>query len=171
MQKLVAVCLSILAVLSAARGQEQEKKLVDRLLKPDMTLQSSEQNKKFVADGTSINKRASVGTFYVQKKSNSKSFLAIGEFLARPFTSHSYRSKHSAYEVSSDQSVANSQSAYANRTARGVRDVPQSDKKIPSRAYAENRPFLDEGKSQKSLNRQNEPLTIEQVRELLNKNK
>jgi hypothetical protein len=29
----------------------------------------------------------------------------------------------------------------------------------------------DEGKSQKSLNRQNEPLTIEQVRELLNKNK
>jgi hypothetical protein len=170
-QKLVAVGLSILAGLSAARGQEQEKKLVDRLLKPDMTLQSSEQNKNFVADGTSINKRANVGTFYVQKKSNSKSFLAIGEFLARPFTSHSYRSKHSAYEVTSEQPGGNSQSPYANKTARGVRDIPQSDKKIPSRAYAENRPFLDEGKSQKSLNKQNEPLTIEQVRELLNKNK
>ena len=50
MQKLAAVCLSILAGLSAARGQEQEKKLVDRLLKPDMALQSSEQNKKFVAE-------------------------------------------------------------------------------------------------------------------------
>ncbi len=171
MQKLLAVCLSVLAVLAAARGQEQEKKLVDRLLKPDMTLQSSEQSKKFIADGTSINKRANVGTFYVQKKSNSKSFLAIGEFLARPFTSHSYHSKRSAYEVSSAQPGANSQSPYANQTARGVRDVPQSDKKIPIRGYAENRPFLDEGKSQKSLNKQNEPLTIEQVRELLNKNK
>jgi hypothetical protein len=170
-QKLAAVCLSILAGLSAARGQEQEKKLVDRLLKPDMALQSSEQNKKFVADGTSINKRANVGTFYVQKKSNSKSFLAIGEFLARPFTSHSYRSKRSAYEVTSEQPGRNFQSPYANKTARGVRDIPQSDKKIPSRAYAENGPFLDEGKSQKSLNKQNEPLTIEQVRELLNKNK
>ena len=51
------------------------------------------------------------------------------------------------------------------------RDLPQSDKKVPSRAYAENRPFLDQGKSQKSLNRQNAPLTIDQVRELLNKNK
>jgi hypothetical protein len=170
-QKLVAVCLSILAAFSTARGQEQEKKLVDRLLKPDMTLQSSEQNKKFVADGSSINKRANVGAFYVQKKSNSKSFLAIGEFLARPFASHSYRSKRSAYTVTSEQPGANSQAPYANQIARGVRDVPQSDKRIPTRVYAENRPFLDEGKSQKSLNKQNEPLTIEQVRELLNKNK
>jgi hypothetical protein len=170
-QKLAVVCLSLVATLSAARGQEQEKKLVDRLLKPDMTLQSNEQNKKFLADGTSINKRANVGTFYVQEKSNSKSFLAIGQFLSRPFTSRSYRSKRNAYEVSPQQPVANSQSAYANRTARGVRDVPRTDKKIDGRAYAENRPFLDEGKSQKSLNRQNEPLTIEQVRELLNKNK
>ncbi|HEX4653023.1 MAG TPA: hypothetical protein VH227_02130 [Candidatus Udaeobacter sp.] len=171
MQKLLAVCLSMLTALSAARGQEQEKKLVDRLLKPDMTLQGSEQNKKFVADGTSINKRANVGTFYVQKKSNSKSFLAIGEFLARPFTSHSYRGKHNAYEGSLEHPGINSQSPYANQTAPGVRDVPQSDKKIPIRGYAENRPFLDQGKSQKSLNKHNEPLTIEQVRELLNKNK
>ena len=67
--------------------------------------------------------------------------------------------------------MGNSRSAYANQTARGVRDAPQSDKKITNRTYAENRPFLDEGKSQKSLNQQNAPLTIEQVRELLNKNK
>lgn len=67
--------------------------------------------------------------------------------------------------------MGNSRSAYANQTARGVRDAPQSDKKVAIRTYAENRPFLDEGKSQKSLNQQNAPLTIEQVRELLNKNK
>jgi hypothetical protein len=52
-----------------------------------------------------------------------------------------------------------------------VSNAPQSGKKVASGAYAGNRPFLDEGKSQKSLSRKNEPLTIEQVRELLNKNK
>jgi hypothetical protein len=169
--KAVAVCALLIAALSCARAQDQERKLLDRLLKPDMTLQNTEQNKKFVADGTSIDKRASVGTFYVQKKSSSKSFLAIGQFLTRPFRSSSYRSKRSMFEVSSQRTVANAQAAYTNQTARGIRDVPQADKKIASGPYAENRPFLEEGKGQKSLNRQNEPLTIEQVRELLNKNK
>ena len=60
---------------------------------------------------------------------------------------------------------------YGSQTARGVRDAPQSGKKSASRAYAGNRPFLIEGTNQKSLNRKSEPLTIEQVRELLNKNK
>lgn len=32
-------------------------------------------------------------------------------------------------------------------------------------------PFLDRGKSQKALSARDKPLTIEQVRELLNKNK
>ena len=67
--------------------------------------------------------------------------------------------------------LTNSKSTYASQTARGVRDAPQSGKKVASRAYPGNRPFLNQGTNQKSLNRQNEPLTIEQVRELLNKNK
>ena len=61
--------------------------------------------------------------------------------------------------------------ATRNQTAHGVRDAPQSGKKVASHAYAGNRPFLNQGTNQKSLNRHNEPLTIEQVRELLNKNK
>ena len=170
-RKSVAAWLLLLAALPCVRGQDQERKLVDRLLKPDMGLQNEAQNKKFIADGASTNKRANVGTFYVQKRSTSKSFLAIGQFLARPFTSHSYHSKRSVFEVSSEQPMGNSRVAYASQTPRGVRDFPQSNKKIASRAYSENRPFLDEGKGQKSLNRQNAPLTIEQVRELLNKNK
>jgi hypothetical protein len=167
----LAACVLLLAALSRVHGQEQERKLVDRLLRPDMDLKNEAQHKKFIADGTSINKRATVGTFYDQKKSNQKSFSAIGQFLTNPFNSHSFHSKRSVFEVSSQQGMANSRSAYANQTARGTRDAPQSDKKVAVRTYAENRPFLDEGKSQKSLNRQNAPLTIDQVRELLNKNK
>ena len=171
-RKSVAICALGVAALSCARAQDQERKLVDRLLKPEMTLQNEAQNKKFIGDRTSsMNKHASVGTFYVQKKSNSKTFSATGEFSTGQFLSQPFHSKHNKFETSSPQGVANSQPAYANQSARGVRDASQSGKKVPVRAYAENRPFLDQGKSQKSLNRQNAPLTIDQVRELLNKNK
>ncbi len=171
MRKSVAIWLLVLAALCCVRGQDQEHKLVDRLLKPDMTLQNDAQHKKFVSDGASMNKRATVGTFYVQKKSNQKSFSGTGQFSTQEFNSQSFHSKHGAFNVPSQQATGNSRSAYANQSARGVRDASQSGKKAPVRAYAENRPFLDEGKSQKSLNKHNEPLTIEQVRELLNKNK
>jgi len=170
-RKSAAIWLLILAALPSVRGQNQESKLVDRLLKPDMTLQNDAQHKKFIADGTSINKRATVGTFYVQKKSNQKTFSGTGQFSTQEFNTHSFHSKRSAFNVPSQQATGNSQSSYANQSARGVQDASQSGKKVPVRASAENRPFLDEGKSQKSLNRHNDPLTIEQVRELLNKNK
>jgi hypothetical protein len=170
-RKSAAIWLLVLAALSCVRGQDQERKLVDRLLKPDMTLQNDAQHKKFVSDGASMNKRASVGTFYVQKKSNQKNFSGTGQFSTQEFNSQSFHSKRSAFNVPSQQATGNSRSAYADQSARGVRDASQSGKKVPVRTYAENRPFLDEGKSQKSLNRQNAPLTIEQVRELLNKNK
>jgi hypothetical protein len=162
----------LLAVLCSASAQDQEKKLVDRLLKPDMTLQNDAQTKKFVGDGSaSINKRANVGTFYVHQKPRSKNFSGTRDFATTQFYSQTYHSKRNAYEVSSQQALANSKAAYANQTARGVGNASQSGKKVSSRAYAGNRPFLDQGTNQKSLNRKNEPLTIEQVRELLNKNK
>lgn len=152
------------------RAQDQEKKLVDRLLKPDMDLHNSAQNKKFVADGASIDKRANVGSFYVQQKTNQKNFSATKEFSTRQFNSQPFHGKRSIFDVFSHHN-ANSRSAYADQNARGVHDAPQSGKKVATGQYADNRPFLDEGKGQKSLTRQNEPLTIDQVRELLNKNK
>jgi hypothetical protein len=169
--KLLAISVSLLTALSCVRAQDQERKLVDRLLRPDMTLQNSEQKKKFIADGTSINKKANVGTFYVEKKSNSKTFLGTRELSTQQFNSQPYHGSRGAFENSSQQAVENSRRAYPTQSARGARDAPQSDKKITSQTYAGNRPFLDQGKSQKSLNRQNAPLTIDQVRELLNKNK
>ena len=169
--KSLAACLLVLVALSYVRAQDQESKLVDRLLRPDMTLGNNAQTKKFIADRASINKQATVGTFYVQEKSNSKRFSGTRDFSARQFSSQPFHGTRSASGISSQQAVGDSRPAYATRTARDVRNSPQSDKKIASRSYAGNRPFLDEGKSQKALNRQNPPLTIEQVRELLNKNK
>ncbi len=172
MRKLAGVFVILVAVLGSASAQDQERKLLDRLLKPDMTLQNDAQNKKFVADGSSpINKRAKVGTFYVHQKTHSEKFSGTRDFSTTQFYSQTYHAGRKAYAASSQQGIANAHSAYANQTARGIRDAPQSGKKVASRGYAGNRPFLDEGKSQKSLNQQNAPLTIDQVRELLNKNK
>ena len=146
--------------------------MVDRLLKPDMALQNEAQNKKFAGDGSaSINKHANIGTFFFHQKSNSKSFSGTRDFSTTQFYSQTYRSGRAAYNASSHPSIANSKPAYANQTARGVGNAPQSGKKAASRTYADNRPFLGQGTNQKALNKKNEPLTIEQVRELLNKNK
>jgi hypothetical protein len=169
--KLLTISVLLLAAPYWMHAQDQERKLIDRLLRPDMTLRNSEQKKKFIADGTSIHKKASVGTFYVEKKPNSKTFSGTRDFATRQFNSQPFHGSRSATENSSQQTAGNSRLAYPTQAARGPRDAPQSDKKVPSRAYAGNRPFLDQGKSQKSLNRQNAPLTIDQVRELLNKNK
>ena len=171
-RKSPGIGILLLAVLCSASAQDQEKKLVDRLLKPDMALQNDAQNKKFVGDGSvSINKRANVGTFFVHRKPRSKDFSGTRDFSTTQFYSKTYHGGRTAHEASPQQTLANSKAPYANQTARGIRDAPQSGKKVASRAYAGNRPFLIEGTNQKSLNRKNEPLTIEQVRELLNKNK
>jgi len=166
-----AVWALLIVGLCCVHAQDQEKKLVDRLLKPDMALQNDAQNKKFIGDGSaSMNKRANVGTFFIHQKPHSKSF-GTRDFSTTQFYSQTYHSKRNAYEVSSQQALTNSKTAYANQTAPGVGNAPQSGKKVSSRAYGGNRPFLDQGTNQKSLNKKNEPLTIEQVRELLNKNK
>ena len=52
-----------------------------------------------------------------------------------------------------------------------TRAAAQSETHVASSTFGQARPFLDQGKSQKSLSAHNAPLTIEQVRELLNKNK
>jgi hypothetical protein len=169
--KSLTISVLLVAAPFCLHAQDQERKLIERLLRPDMSLQSKEQKKKFIADRTSINKKARVDTFYLEKKSNFKAFSQTRDFSTRQYNSQSFHGSRSAYENSSHQAVDNSQLAYRTQTARGSRDAPQSGKKVASRAYAENRPFLEQGKSQKSLSRQNAPLTIDQVRELLNKNK
>lgn len=167
-----AVWFLLTAALGCVHAQDQEKKLLDRLLKPDMTLQNDAQNKKFSGDGlVSINKRANIGTFFVHQKPSSKNYSGTRDFSTTQFYSQTYRGGRTTYDVSSHQTLANSKASYANQTAGSVRDAPQAGKKVASRAYAGNRPFLGKGTNQKSLNSHNEPLTIEQVRELLNKNK
>jgi hypothetical protein len=165
---LVAVALTI-CLVSTLRAQDQERSLVNRLLKPDTTLQNTAQNKQFRADGHSIEKQATVASFYVEKKSKPETFTATKDFSANNFTSSSYSSGDQTNYAGGKQvqGVAN----YSTSAARQPGNVSSGNKSARSHDYTAQHPFLDRGKSQKSLNRQNPPMTVEQVRELLNKNK
>ena len=167
-----AVLLGLILFLPVARGQEQERKLVDRLLEPNMELQNPVQNKKFVADhGGAIEKRASVGAFYVQKKNNAKSFTDVRDVPGREFHAQNFRGTKDAASARPQREIVNANRAVPASNARDVRAARDSNKTIDGRDYSGNREFVARGKSQKSLDRKNSPMTIDQVRELLNKNK
>ncbi len=143
---------------------------MDRLLKPNTTLQSSAQNKKFVADGASIDKRATVGTFYVQEKPKAKAYSQTRAFSSGAFNSQPFYAGQDKSGFAT-QSASTTQRSFATSTSSDARPFHERDKASNTRDFSGSRQFVEQGKSQKSLNRKNPPMTIEQVRELLNKNK
>jgi hypothetical protein len=164
-----AVFFSFLLV-STGLAQQQERSLIDRLLRPDMELQNRAQGKTFTVESKIVERRGTVGTFYLQSSVNEKSF---GPTLAA--TTAEYR--HREFPVVS-RATSPSQSRDAevpakltSSTAHDVHEAYDGVRQIARLNLVNERTFRDEGKSQKSLNRQNPPLTIDQVRELLNKNK
>ena len=63
-----------------AKAQRQEPSLVDRLLRPNMELQNSAQRKKFSASSAVVERRGTVGTFYLQPNRTEKSFAEPGSY-------------------------------------------------------------------------------------------
>jgi hypothetical protein len=159
--------------VSTALAQKQERRLIDRLLKPDTELANPAQNKKFSDKRSdSFAKPARTATFYSAQKPVTKTFPDQRSFTPREFAARHFRAGDSAAYISSRSQPPKSDTMIASPAASaGTRVAPESNTSTTVREYASNRPFLDKGKSQKSLHAQDKPLTIEQVRELLNKSK
>jgi len=162
--------MALLAGVSAASAQEQERKLVDRILKPNMALANPAQNKKFVAAGSFVNKSAPTKRFYAPEKARSKTFSSTRAFAPREFAARHFRAGHTAAEISARSELTKRDTIYPT-PAHPTRVAPGSSATVAAADFADNRPFLVEGKSQKALRAHDKPLTVEQVRELLNKNK
>jgi hypothetical protein len=133
------------------------------------------QNKKFAnTRPVSFDKPVSLRPFYSPKKTAPKTFPEERVFTPRQFAARHFRAGDSTANVSPRSQLKNSDTMIATPAAiAGTRVAPESttSRTTPVRDYAGTRPFLDQGKSQKSLSAQNKQLTIEQVRELLNKGK
>jgi hypothetical protein len=169
-RNLLIACLLLLPVC-CAHAQQQERKLVDRIMEPDMSLENDAQNKKFTSDKTSVNKPAHVSTFYLQQKSPAKKYSGTRDFSSNEYNTRDFNQRDQTQAARMGQKQASTSSySEGSKTAR-TRTIADQNKTQSSRDYAGNRPYLEQGKSQKSLNRKNKPMTVDEVRELLNKNK
>ena len=146
---------------------------MDRLLKPDTSLANPAQNRKFAdKQAAAFDKPARTGNFTPPQKRVAKNFPEERAFTSQQFTARHFRASDSAAYISSrSQSPKNDTLIVTPSATAGTRVAPQSSDTAPVREYAGDRAFLEQGKSQKSVHAQDKPLTIEQVRELLNKSK
>lgn len=164
MTLLISVCTTV--------AQKQETKLIDRLLRPNTALTNSAQDKKFAATrGASFDKRAPSRSFHSPEKTLTKTFAGERAFTPQQFAARHFRMGDSPANLSTRTELTKNDQLIRTPPAPGIRVAPESTTTTAVREFAGNRPFLGRGKSQKALHAYNKPLTIEQVRELLNKSK
>jgi hypothetical protein len=166
---------TLLIGVTTSFAQQQERKLIDRILKPDASLANSAQNKKFNPSRVaSFDKTVKTTAFSSTPKTIARTFPEQRAFTPQQFAARHFRAGDSAANISTRSQLKNTD------TVLDMPTVPASTKSAsesttlettPVREYAGSRPFLDRGKSQKAFSVHNPPLTIEQVRELLNKSK
>ena len=167
---LVTCWMLSFCVVVVASAQEQERKLIDRLLKPDMSLQNSLQQKEFRVGGNTSSRQIRTKPFYVADRRPERRFLA-GVFRTRTFSAKSSRFQNVEAKLPSRTQIATADARYATAAYDHVEVARESHRRVEVADFAGTRPFLLKGKSQKALSQQDRPLTIDEVRELLNKNK
>ena len=162
------ICLTCLSI-SASWAQQQETSLVDRLLRPNLELQNKAQGKKFVASSALVEHRGSVGTFLLQPNRVEKSFIDTRALAATEYPSRSARAGGKVAPIQTRS--ANAAGSVKTSSVHDIHGATELPSVSADRSFSNQQQFREQGKSQKSLDRHNPPLTIEQVRELLNKNK
>jgi hypothetical protein len=169
--RMIVASMMLLAGVSAASAQEQERKLFDRILRPNMSLVNSEQNKQFGTIGTYPAKRAQLKSFYTPDRSLGKSFAWDRVFGSRQFAARKFQARATTANLSPRSQITKTDTVHVAAAADSARVAPENGRSLSAASFAGNRPFLGRGKSQEALSARDTPLTIEQVRELLNKNK
>lgn len=168
---MIVTFTALVAGISAALAQEQERKLVDRVLRPNMSLVNSAQNKQFTATSVSVTKRMPAKSFYIANKSLGKSFAAGGVLSPRRFATRRLKARDASVNIAARSQLTRTDGASLASATYGTRVAPENGDHLTATPFAGSRPFLGRGKSQKALSDRDTPLSIEQVRELLNKNK
>jgi hypothetical protein len=170
MRSALLLLLAMLAI-QAASAQQQERKLVDRLLRPDMEMKNAAQDKKFVAKQALLERSASVKSFYVRQSVPPGEYPVVRRFPVAAFWARHFQNAGRTASAPTEIILARRAEIDSAASALEIRTAAENNKTAAGPAYAGTRPFLDKGKSQKALSQHDTPLTLEQVRELLNKNK
>jgi hypothetical protein len=157
-------------IASAAQAQAQESQIMERMMRPNMNLSNPAQDKKFTAvEGTPVEKKFEAKNFYAGETQSAKSFSGTRSFLSKAFGTGKYARAAAAASYRKNADLAFASTAFETRKSALVRESSFAKKSSATRDYAYNRPFLGKGTRQKQLSAQDKPMSIEEVRELLNK--
>lgn len=170
--RLFAVIL-LLASCGILRAQVQERKMVDRITKPDMTLGNPMQGKSFTGGGNGLleaSKDANVKEFYFDQKYSPKAF-DTKQFSAKDFWNGDFHFATKAAKVKADEAA---EKDFATKPV-AVKDARESGKGYQSsgQAFATRESPIRGKTSQNHLDEKykGEPMNIDQIRDLLNKPK
>lgn len=185
--RIVPLLLLLLTLASPLLAQDQEQKLWDRLNR------NPQKNKDLVFD----TRQAAFSSSHVfnTKASTSKSFFFKQKTLEKGYQAKEYAGSKSAWmgDFKFSTRKANTRGKYevpnagrqVNTKTMEVADARESAKGMPVREFAGQRPFLKRGASQDRFDREGtnftdtpvgwtgdlKAMTIDDIRELLNKNK
>lgn len=163
-----AIVVFLFSLGTGAFAQEQESRLLDRVLKPDMTLANSAQNKQFVAVGQTTAQSVSGRGFGGVRETPAKEYSGKRAFFAWLFgTTREFPRSRTALLARRSEVP---QKTFSTR-ASPLRESSDAAKSVAASGYPGDRPFIAHGKSQKNLDAQRHQMSIDDVRELLNRNK
>jgi hypothetical protein len=170
---LAPALIAVLALPVPLRAQQQERKLLDRIQRPNMELTNPMQAKSFEGGGGVKIKTASIGKtpYDAGKPANLKEFSGARSFLGikNPwFGNRVFETKAAPLS-----GAANLNSSFPVRDASSG-EFSASDKKARVASSDLNlRPFLISGKSAQGLDQISDKIskemTIDDIREILNK--
>ncbi len=146
--------------------------MLDRMMRPNMELNNSAQNKKFTAvEGVSVDKKFQAKEFSAATAQSSKSFWGAKSFLSKTFGTGKYARAEAAANAKAAAELASATTEFQTGKSSLVKRSSFAEKTTRVRDYSDNRPFLAQGPRQKILDQQNQahPMSIDDVRELLNK--
>lgn len=175
-QILAPALIAVLAWPATLGAQEQERKLLDRIQRPNTELTNPMQGKSFLGGGGVEMKEAAVGrgAFAGVKSAPMKEFAGTRSFLGikNPWFGNRVFETKSA-SLTGGGGLGKLDAAYPVRDAL-TREFPGSEKKVKLNSEGiPLRPFLVSGEAQASFEQLTEKvhkeMTIDDIRELLNK--
>ncbi len=165
---LLIFCCLVFAV--GAQAQEQESKMMDRMMRPNMELSNPAQQKQFTAvEGVSVDKKFESKDFYPGHEHVTKEFSGTRSFLSRVFGTGKYARAEKAAEYRKSADLAFASAEFSNKKSAMVKESSFAQKSSATRDYSDNKPFLAKGTRQKQLSQEQHAMSIDEVRDLLNK--
>jgi hypothetical protein len=166
-----AVLLAGAACPGALRAQTQEAGTLDRILHPDRTLKYEDADHKFDAPAAIGGKQATVRPFLFSHSASLKA--GDGVFHTKDFNSKSFHTNDFATKAAATKEYDASGKLFAVK-AMPVNEDRAAGKTMETHQYMyAQKPYLGRGKRQDTIDElpDTKQMTIDQVRELLNKPK